>query len=243
VRQAQDAVTSAQAALNAAKHPYTRADIAYADAQLAQATQTLRSDKALLATDSELRAPAAGTILAVNIVSGQAAGSSGTDGSSGTGSASSNNGAVLIATDSRLLMTANVAEADIGSVSVGDPVDLTVSAFPGKRFTGKVTTMPFTATTATTVTTYPVQVTIDGPARELLSGMSAEVTIVTAHVHNVPVVPNAAIQTTAGGRFVRTLDPGNRIRRVRVRTGISDANSTQILAGLSPGRRILLPSR
>jgi multidrug efflux pump subunit AcrA (membrane-fusion protein) len=71
--------------------------------------------------------------------------------------------------------------------------------------------------------------------------MAANVTIVTAQARNVPVVPNAAIQRTASGAFVNSLDLHNRLVRVPVRMGIHDAAYTQILAGLQPGQRILLP--
>jgi hypothetical protein len=256
LRQARDAVTSAQANLDAVEHPYTPQDVAYARAQLAQAEQTLRIDQSQLAADADLRAPAAGTILAVNIVAGQAAsGASGASGGSGSGSGNSaggssgsagnpssgsGNGVITMATDSRPVVTANVAEADIGSIRVGDPVDLTVSAYPGKTLTGRVASLPFLGSTGASGTTYPVQVSVEGPAQGLLPGMAANVTIVTAQASDVPMVPNSAIQTTAAGRFVDTLDRQNRIVRVPVRTGISDAAYTQILAGLSPGQRILL---
>jgi multidrug efflux pump subunit AcrA (membrane-fusion protein) len=251
LRQAQDAVTSARASLDAAEHPYTAQEVAYARAQFTQAMQTLQIDKAQLAADTELRAPAPGTILAVNIVVGQdsssAGGSGGNSGGSSGGSGSnsgaggSDNGAIAMATDSRRVVTANVAEADIGSVRIGDPADLTVSAYPGKSFSGRVTSLPFLASTGTGGITYPVQVTVDGLAQDLLPGMTANLTIVTAQARNATIVPNTAIMTTAAGQFVDTLDRHNLIAQVRVRTGIGDASYTQILTGLSPGQRILLP--
>ena len=88
--------------------------------------------------------------------------------------------------------------------------------------------------------TYSVQIAVSGPRRQLLSGMSASVSIVTARAANALLVPNTAIQTTAAGRFVDAIDQNNRLVRVPVNTGISDEDYTQILGGLRPGQRILL---
>jgi multidrug efflux pump subunit AcrA (membrane-fusion protein) len=137
----------------------------------------------------------------------------------------------------RVVVT-DVAEADVGGVRVGDPVDLTVPAFSGRRFSGTVTSVPLMATTGST--TYAVQVTVSGSPRQLLPGMTANVVIITAQARNVTVVPATAIHATTAGTFVDTLDRHNRIARVRVRTGIGDSQYTQILAGLRPGQLILL---
>jgi multidrug efflux pump subunit AcrA (membrane-fusion protein) len=146
-----------------------------------------------------------------------------------------------MATDSQRVVVASVAEADIGSIKVGDPVALTFNAYPGKIYTGTVTGLPLMATTSSNVTTYPVNVTVNGPAQELLPGMTASLTIVTARAQNVTVVPTTAVQTTSFGSYVVALNSHNQIVRLPVQTGISDLNNTQILSGLTPGQRIVVP--
>jgi multidrug efflux pump subunit AcrA (membrane-fusion protein) len=97
------------------------------------------------------------------------------------------------------------------------------------------------ATTSSNVTTYPVNVTVTGQAQELLPGMTANLTIVTARAQNVTVVPTAAVQTTSFGSYVVTLNSHNQSVRTPVQTGLSDLTNTQILSGLTPGQRIILP--
>jgi len=101
--------------------------------------------------------------------------------------------------------------------------------------------MPLMATTSSNVTTYPVNVTVSGAAQDLLPGMTANLTIVTAREQNVTVVPTTAIQTTSFGSYVVALDTHNQIVRMPVQTGISDLNNTEILAGLAAGQRIVVP--
>ena len=146
-----------------------------------------------------------------------------------------------MATDSQRVVVANVAETDIGSVRVGDPVALTFNAYPGKTYTGKVTAMPLLATTSSNVTTYPVNVTVTGQAQELLPGMTANLTIITARAQNVTVVLTTAVQTTSFGSYVVGLNSHNQTVRMPVQTGISDLNNTEILSGLTTGQRIIMP--
>jgi multidrug efflux pump subunit AcrA (membrane-fusion protein) len=120
-------------------------------------------------------------------------------------------------------------------------VALTFNAYPGKIYTGKVTGLPLMATTSSNVTTYPVNVTVNGAAQELLPGMTANLTIVTARAQNVTVVPTTAVQTTSFGSYVVALDNHNQIVRMPVQTGISDLNNTEILSGLTTGQRIVVP--
>jgi multidrug efflux pump subunit AcrA (membrane-fusion protein) len=140
-----------------------------------------------------------------------------------------------------LEVVANVAEADIGSIRVGDPVAMSFNAYPNQTFVGLVTSLPQQATTTSSVTTYPITISFRGNTQGLTAGMTATLTIVTADVQNAVRVPNQALTTTAVGSFVETLDAHNNLTRVAVQTGISDTSNTQILSGLAVGDRIIVP--
>ncbi len=146
-----------------------------------------------------------------------------------------------MATDTQSVVVANVAEADIGSIQVGDPVAMTFNAYPGRTYVGKVTSLPLMATTSSNVTTYSVDVTVLGNTQGLTPGMTANLTIVTARAQGVTVVPATAVQTTARGSYVLALDNHNHLVRMPVQTGISDLNNTQIVSGLSVGQRVIVP--
>jgi multidrug efflux pump subunit AcrA (membrane-fusion protein) len=91
------------------------------------------------------------------------------------------------------------------------------------------------------VTTYPVLVSLQGSLQGLTPGMTANLTVITAQAQNVTVVPSEAVVTTSFGSFVTALDQHNNIVRVPVQVGMSDVTNTQIISGLTPGQRVIVP--
>jgi HlyD family secretion protein len=101
----------------------------------------------------------------------------------------------LIANDlSQMQINANVAEADIGGVEVGQPVEFTVDAYPLQTFTGRVVQVRNAPITVQNVVTYDTVIAVHNPDLKLKPGMTANVTIITAKRENVLKVPNAALR-------------------------------------------------
>jgi HlyD family secretion protein len=86
------------------------------------------------------------------------------------------------------------AEADIGSIRVGQPVRFTVDAFPSRHFKGSVKQLRLNPTTTQNVVTYNVVVEVDNADQRLLPGMTAYVSIAVAERKEVLSVPNAALR-------------------------------------------------
>lgn len=73
---------------------------------------------------------------------------------------------------------ANVDEADIGQVKVGQPVTFTVDAFPEDVFTGTVKQVRLEPTVTSNVVTYTVIIDAPNPEEKLFPGMTASVSII-----------------------------------------------------------------
>lgn len=86
------------------------------------------------------------------------------------------------------------AEADIGSIKVGQPVQFTVDAFPNRNFNATVKQVRLNATVTQNVVTYNVVVAVDNPDSILLPSMTAYVSVITAQRSDVLAVPNAALR-------------------------------------------------
>ena len=71
---------------------------------------------------------------------------------------------------------ADVDEADIGMVKMGQRVDFTVDAFPDDTFTGAVSEVRLQPTESSNVVTYTVIVTVNNPEHKLKPGMTASIT-------------------------------------------------------------------
>jgi HlyD family secretion protein len=94
----------------------------------------------------------------------------------------------------KMQVSADVSESDIGRVQMGEPVRFTVDAYPERQFRGKVSQIRLIATVNQNVVTYPVIVEVPNPDLLLRPTMTANVSIDVATVHDVLRVPNAALR-------------------------------------------------
>jgi HlyD family secretion protein len=154
-----------------------------AEAQLKLTQATVEKDRANLAY-SVIRSPVSGVVVDRSVDVGQ------------TVAASLQTPTLFkIAQDlSRMQIDANFAEADIGSIRIGQAVRFTVDAFPDRSFKGMVKLVRLNPTTVSNVVTYDVVINVDNPEQILLPGMTAYVNIAVAERKDVLLVPNAALR-------------------------------------------------
>jgi HlyD family secretion protein len=101
----------------------------------------------------------------------------------------------VIANDlTKMQIDANVAEADIGNVEVGQKVDFTVDAFPDRKFRGEVVQIRNAPITVQNVVTYDTVIGVNNRDLKLRSGMTANVSIIVAEHNDVLKIPNAALR-------------------------------------------------
>jgi len=154
-----------------------------AEAQLQLAHATVEKDRANLAY-SVIRSPVSGVVVDRSVDVGQ------------TVAASLQTPTLFkIAQDlSKMQIDANFAEADIGSIRVGQTTRFTVDAFAGRNFQGVVKLVRLNPTTVQNVVTYDVVINVDNPEQILLPGMTAYVSIAVAERKDALLVPNAALR-------------------------------------------------
>lgn len=148
---------------------------------------------------------------------------------------------------------ANVDEADIGGVAVGNRVNFTVDAYPDDTFEGVVKQVRLEATTTNNVVTYEVVISAPNADLKLKPGLTANVTIFTKEQANILSVANKALRFTPtketvgkdmkivdckGKNKVWTLN-GNTLTAYSVNIGQSDAMHTQIISGIKAGQSVV----
>ncbi len=94
----------------------------------------------------------------------------------------------------KMQIDANVAEADVGVVTVDQDVEFTVDAFPSQTFHGKVVQVRNAPITVQNVVTYDTVIGVSNPDLKLKPGMTANVAIVIAHKDDVVKIANAALR-------------------------------------------------
>lgn len=101
----------------------------------------------------------------------------------------------MIANDlTKMQIDANVAEADVGGVEVGQEVDFTVDAYPYRTFRGKVVQVRNSPITVQNVVSYDTVIEVNNADLKLKPGMTANVSIIIARKENVVKIPNSALR-------------------------------------------------
>jgi HlyD family secretion protein len=91
---------------------------------------------------------------------------------------------------------ANVDEADIGQVHMGQKVTFNVDAYPDNSFTGEVTQIRLNPTTVSNVVTYTVIIKAPNTDNKLMPGMTANISIISEVAENVLSIPSKALRFT-----------------------------------------------
>jgi len=95
---------------------------------------------------------------------------------------------------SKMQINAAVAEADIGAIALGQNVNFTVDAFPGRQFRGRISQIRNLPKAAQSVVVYSTIIDVDNRDLALKPGMTANVSIIIAQRENAVLVPNAALR-------------------------------------------------
>jgi HlyD family secretion protein len=169
-------------------------DFANADANLIKARTNLSIARVRL-EDATVRAPSNGTIIEKPVSEGMVI-------SSATSSASGGTTILKMADLTKVRMRAFVNETDIGSVQSGQTATVTVDAFPNRRFVGIVAQVEPEAVVQSSVTMFPVLVSLNNFDGALKPGMNGQVTMDVARHDNVLAVPSDAIRNSRDAAVV-----------------------------------------
>jgi len=104
----------------------------------------------------------------------------------------------------KMQVEADVDEADIGQVKVGQRVTFTVDAYLNDNFEGQVSQIRMKPTTTSNVVTYTVIIDAPNPDQKLFPGMTASVTIVTEEQTGL-AVPAEAFNFTPDETVLKAL--------------------------------------
>jgi Cu(I)/Ag(I) efflux system membrane fusion protein len=137
---------------------------------------------------------------------------------------------------STVWLNAAVPEAMSGQVHLGAPVRAELAAFPGESLTGKVAAiLPGVQADSRTLT---VRIELPNRGGRLRPGMFATVHLSGADT-SVLFVPSEAVIRTGTRALVMTAGDGGRFQPVEVRVGRENGGRTEILAGLTEGRKVV----
>jgi membrane fusion protein (multidrug efflux system) len=235
VPELQAQLTSAEAALEFARSTAARSEELFKGrivtateverdrAALAAAQSTLEALRARLAF-STVRAPMAGVITERLVETGDIV--------------SPNQRLFTVADVSTLLTRVQVSELEVGALSPGQSVRLTVDAVPGEAFTGQIRRIFPSADSVTRM--IPVEVALSGTsAARLRPGYTARSTFRLSSRDDAILIPVRAVQGSAGAQSVFLVKEGKPSRQP-VRVGTEADGRVEILEGVRVGDSVIV---
>jgi RND family efflux transporter MFP subunit len=186
-----------------------------------------------------------------------------------SGVSSFNAGTVLytVADLATLIIRVNLNEVDIAKVHVGQPVRLTLDAYPQKTFEGKVRFVAPAAKVVDKIKVFEVEVALSELDESFRTGMSANVEILGTRRDDTLSIPLEALQRSEGdtvvyrlkssltpkeiGKARDALDGRSKFvwlsenwedyfDRVKIEAGIATLERVEIVAGLAAGEQVAL---
>jgi len=143
----------------------------------------------------------------------------------------------VVADVSTMWMLANVAESDSPAFEVGQNVKVSVMAYPGRVFEGRISTIGSTVDPITHRAL--VRSEIDDPKHELRSGMFANFVIQIAEsMHSIAVPVDGVVREGDGTMTVWVTADRRRFTMRSVKVGQLRDGYYQILEGLRPGELV-----
>jgi cobalt-zinc-cadmium efflux system membrane fusion protein len=143
---------------------------------------------------------------------------------------------MTIANLERVFITANVPENDLAFVAKGEDVDISLRAFPGQTFAGKVDTVSRVLDADTRRT--KVRVVLDNPDGKLRPNMFATVELFASAARKLVVPTSALLINNDDVSIFVEVGPWRFERRV-VTTEAEINDSIVVTSGLKDGDRIV----
>ncbi len=146
---------------------------------------------------------------------------------------------VSVISESDYEIEANVPEVDIGKLALGNPVAITLDAFPNESFHGRVVHIDPAETIIDGVVNFKVTILFDGPDPRIKSGLTANLSIETLKKENVLVLPQFTVIENDQGTFARKLVDGKETD-MSITIGIrGEDGNVEIISGLQEGDMVL----
>ena len=228
-------VQNARAALDAAENDVRSAEVALEATRnrlriLGKTDQEITDfqEKGTIDPATLITAPIAGTIVQRKVGPGQYVGSGSTD-------------PVFIIGDlSTVWVVAFIRETEAPIVHVGQQIYFTVLAYPDRSFPATISYVA--AAFDPTIRRLLVRATVNNDAGLLKPEMFASVKILTGEGDNAVAVPRDAIiyeGEAARVWVVRDKDNDKAIELQRIKVGLTNGSTIEVLKGLAPGDRVI----
>jgi HlyD family secretion protein len=204
---------------------YSPADIAHSKADLQQAQAAYQAAN-IVVTDSNVRAPFAGTVYSLPVSQSEYV----------------QQGSLLLqmADLTKIQVRAYFDEPELGALHVGLPATIAWDALPDREWHGRILSMPSTIDNyQNTRNVGEVLLSVDDADGKLLPSTNVKVTVTEQKLDHVLTIPREALHSENGKSYVYLLH-GKVLRRQRVTVGARNLTQVQVISGLAENATVAL---
>lgn len=206
------------------KERYSKPEVARVEAQQSQAQAAYAAAEDVL-RQLNIRAPFAGVVYSLPVLQG--------------GYVSPGDLVLQEADLSKVRVRAFVDEPDVGRLSVGQPIEVTWDALPGRIWRGQVSTVPAVVKLHGTRNVGETTCLVNNQDFKLLPNVNVGVTVIAANHGDVLTVPREAVRQEDSRSYVyQVVD--DELKRQYVETAISNLTQVEITSGLSENAVVAL---
>lgn len=138
---------------------------------------------------------------------------------------------------SSVRLVANVVEKDLRLVNTGDPATVSVDAFPGETFKGRIARVAPVLDPATR--TAEIEIEVPNGDNRLKPGMYARMNVTIESRQGTTLVPKVAVVDYSGTRGVFMMTAENKAKFVPIEIGIEDSDRVEVRKGLTAGDTVV----
>ncbi len=142
---------------------------------------------------------------------------------------------------SSVLVRAFVDEPDVGRLQIGEKVEVTWDAVPGRMWTGTLNAVPSTVKLRVSRNVGDTTCLIDNRDLRLLPNVNVGVTIVVAEHNNVLTLQRDALRMDDTKPYVFRII-GDRVKRQDIAFSLQNLTRVEITSGLTEGETVALPA-
>lgn len=149
---------------------------------------------------------------------------------------------MVVGSDEKLKVTANVNEIDAGNLKVGQKVEINSIALTGQKFNGIISRVGAAAikkqSNSSELVNVPVTITLNGDTQDLKIGYTVNLNIKTSREEDVLTLPMEAIVERDNKKIVYVVEQGV-VKERQVKTKMGNELKDIVISGLKPGEKII----
>jgi multidrug efflux pump subunit AcrA (membrane-fusion protein) len=147
--------------------------------------------------------------------------------------------AISIIADNPFQITVDIYEEDVVKLTIGNAVEIKLTAFPDKIFKGKLISIDPAEKLIEGVVYYEAKIELEDYPETIKPGMTADIIIKTVTKENVLAIPEAAIEEKDSKKTVQVLK-GKNLETREIEIGLKGSDMVEVISGLEEGEEVAI---